>query len=79
MKIYEFSTAPLDAFEEGGVLYGFDPDAIDSPDYDSARGLALYEALGVSPDDDEYVLGELHDGRWALVGLTVEGHSFAVE
>lgn len=77
-KAYQFSNSPDLAFEEGGLLAGFDPDGAE---YSSDRAQALYEALGVAePDSDmEYTLGALPDGRWALIGATVEGHSFAVE
>lgn len=76
---YTFGAAPETEAERGGAVEGFNPDAVDGDDYATPRARALFDALGASPDDDEYLLGELPDGRWAVVGLTVEGHPFAVE
>jgi hypothetical protein len=45
----------------------------------SKRARALYVALETDLTNDEYTLGRLPDGRWALVGLPVKGHRFAVE
>jgi hypothetical protein len=45
----------------------------------SARAAALYKALGTKVADAEYTLGVLPDGRWALVGLPIEGQRYAVE
>jgi hypothetical protein len=74
-RIYKRYTPSAD-YEEGGELFGFNPDG--DVDYSSDRARALYEHLGVSRDS-EYVLGSLPDGRWALVGLDLEGHRFVVE
>ena len=72
---------PDKLFEPGEVLDGFNMNAVSIDDYVSERARALYAALDASPEDedDEYILGELPDGRWALVGLTIAGHKFAVE
>ena len=78
VKVYTIHNPDM-LFEPGGVLFGFNSDVLSGDDYESERARALYEALDVSPENLEYVLGELHDGRWALVGLTVAGHQFAVE
>jgi hypothetical protein len=43
------------------------------------RAVALYDALGATKRDTRFRLLELGDGRWALVGRTVEGEPFAVE
>lgn len=40
---------------------------------------ALYAALGASPDRKDHLLGELPDGRFAVVTLENEGFLFAVE
>jgi len=48
-------------------------------DTDEPRALALYAALDVSPDDLNYALAAHADGRWALIGLTDTGHTYAVE
>lgn len=70
---------PDKLFEPGEVLDGFADYALTVDDYQTDRARALYEALGASTEDEEYVLGELPDGRWALVGVTASGHKFAVE
>lgn len=62
-----------------GVLAGFDRETLSGSGYDTERATALYAALDVSVEDDEYTLGTLPDGRWALVGLTTSGYEFAVE
>lgn len=74
ITIYRFGNDPQVALE------GWDPDALSGDDYESARALALYEALGADPSDEEYVLAlHVDSGRWGLFGLSAEGHSFAVE
>jgi len=78
VKVYAIGN-PEALFEPGGVLAGFDRDALSGDDYQSERARALYAALDAWKEDEEYVLGELPDGRWALVGLTAVGHQFAVE
>lgn len=71
---YRYGTNPQAALE------GWDPDALGGDDYDSPRASALYEALGADPSDEEYTLAlHVDSGRWGLFGLSVEGHSFAVE
>lgn len=70
---YRYGTNPQAALE------GWDPDALSGDDYESSRALALYEALGADPSDEEYVLAQHIDGRWGLFGLSVEGHGFATE
>ena len=78
VKVYTI-VDPEAIFEPGEVLDGFADYALTVDDYETDRARALFEALGASTEDEEYVLGVLPDGRWALVGLTVEGHKFAVE
>ena len=73
IAIYTF-WANTDLEAEGWKL-----NTCDAPCYASARALALYAALGVDPADDEYSLAADASGRWALIGLTVEGHRYAVE
>ena len=73
IEIHEFSTMPELA------TAGWDPNACDASDYGTARAAALYDALGVSPRDEEYALARHADGRLALIGLTVEGHKWASE
>jgi hypothetical protein len=79
-RILTRTHTPAADYEEGGALHGFNPDG--PVDYASDRARALYEALGIpeeARDASEETLGTLPDGRWALVGLDVEGHQFAVE
>lgn len=66
---------PNEAFE------GWDPNKCHGRDYESQRAIALFEAIEANPDDDEYVLCKAQDGsgRWALFGLCVTGHPYAVE
>jgi hypothetical protein len=73
IKVLTFSSMPELATE------GWDPNAVDASGYHTARARALYAALGASPDDLEYALAAHADGRWALIGLTVTGHDYAVE
>jgi hypothetical protein len=47
--------------------------------YLSLRAEALYRALGVALDDEDYVLMKHEGGCFALVGLTVDGHRYAIE
>jgi hypothetical protein len=84
IKVYKFGPTPDVEFEKGNILAGFNEDDLGMDDYKSARSLRLYKALGLSTKnpgmlDEEMVLGSLPGGRWALVGLTVDGHEFAVE
>lgn len=72
IEIHEFFTMPDLATE------GWNPNACGA-DYETPRAAALYEALGVSKNDNEYALAQHTDGRWALFGLTVSGHRYAVE
>lgn len=58
---------------------GWDPGACSEADYGTARAMALYSALGVDPGDDRYALAANGGGRWALIGLTPEGHQYAEE
>lgn len=73
IEIRKFSSMPEICAE------GWDPNACSGDDYGTPRSAALYEALGVSRDDEEYALCAHADGRWALIGLTVTGHRYAVE
>ena len=73
IEIREFPTMPQLALE------GWDPNGCSGDDYGTPRAAALYEALGISQNDEEYALARHADGRWALIGLTVEGHQFAIE
>jgi hypothetical protein len=84
IRVYQFGPTPDVEFEKGNILAGFNEDDLGMDDYKSARSLRLYKALGLPIDnpellDDDMVLGTLPGGRWALVGLTVDGHEFAVE
>ena len=63
----------------GMVTDGWELNACDADDYASPRATALYKALGVSPDDKEYMLASRPDGRWALFGILCAGHKFAME
>lgn len=73
IQVCEFSTMPELAIE------GWDPNGCSGDDYNTERAIALYAALGVSRTDEEYALARHADGRWALIGLTVTGHTFAIE
>lgn len=73
IEILQFSTIPEIALE------GWNPNACGTEDYKTDRARTLYEALGVSKDDDEYALAQHTDGRWALIGLTISGHKWARE
>ena len=57
----------------------WEPGACDGDAYRTERAAALYAALGVDRDDDEYTLAAHHDGRWALIGLAIAGHRWAYE
>jgi len=78
VKVYTI-VDPDTLFEPGSPLFGFDPDVVSGEDYENVDARALFEALGASPEDEDFILGELPDGRWAVVGLMVAGHKFAVE
>lgn len=78
IRVYKFDSRPELVFELDGLLFAAE-DLSGAGVYESKRADRLYEALGVSSDDLEYSLLECPDGRWALVGMQVEGHSFAVE
>jgi hypothetical protein len=73
IEIKTFSSMPELAVE------GWDPNGCGGDDYETDRATRLYEALGVSRDDEEYALARHRDGRWALIGLTVSGHRYAEE
>jgi hypothetical protein len=73
IKVMTFSTMPELALE------GWDPNACDAADYATPRAKALYSALDVSESDETYALAASADGRWALIGLTVTAHQYAVE
>ena len=81
MATFVFANNPAGAVAEGCILAGFDATAaeVSGSAYQSQRALALFQALGTSPNDPEMVLGVLPDGRWALLGLMVTGHTCAVE
>jgi hypothetical protein len=76
---YLFGNTPEDAFDDGELLAGFDAEALSGDDDATDRAKALYAALDADPGDEEYRLGLLPDGRWALVGLLVADHDFAIE
>jgi len=76
---YRFGPAPDRAFDDDGPLAGVDAAAVADEAYTSPRATALFAALGVSPDEESYVLGALPGGRWALHGPLVEGNQFVVE
>lgn len=67
------------AYRNETDLEGWDPNKISGCDYGTSRALQLYEVLGASLEDEEYVLAAHDDGRWALFGLSVEGYEYAVE
>ena len=81
VKKFIFSNCFVDPYAPGEVLEGFDPDRaeVSGDAYFSKRALALFKKVGTTPKDEEMVLGVLADGRWALIGPQVEGHSFVVE
>jgi hypothetical protein len=60
-------------------LDGWDSNRLSSDDYDTERARRLYAALNTPKYDEESVLAAHDDGRWALFGLTTEGHSYAAE
>lgn len=76
--VHEFGINPDNEFIDG-VLKGFRSDQVDWRDYNTERCKKLFEALGVSRYDEDYVLGKLPDGRYALVGPTQRYFEFAVE
>jgi hypothetical protein len=79
ITVCRFGPNPEVAFEKGHRLAGFDDEGLGMGDYSSARAARLYKALGTANDDEEMVLGTLPGGRWAMIGLTVDGHEYAVE
>ncbi len=78
---FVFANTPSGALSEGCILAGFDSTTaeVSGSAYQSQRALALFQALGTTPNDPEMVLGKLPDSRWALLGLAVTGHTCAVE
>lgn len=78
IKTYELGPNAEAVFDDGYELAGFNPDAPEI-EYETDRARALYAALGADEADEEFQIGALPDGRWALVGLAVDGHRFAVE
>lgn len=79
IKIFLRSHNPEADYREGGPLYGFNEDAVTIDPAQEERAADLYRALGVARDDADYCIGVLVDGRWALVGLDMEGHQCAAE
>ena len=80
ITVYRFGATPSYEFDDlVGTLHGFDQEHRDVWEGDQARWSALYAALDTSEDDEETVPGVLPDGRYALIGLTVSDHPFAVE
>jgi hypothetical protein len=61
------------------IVATWDPNRCHADDYQTARADALYEALGVSRNDDEYTLAADANGQWALIGPTTAGNRYAVE
>lgn len=80
MALYEISTH-IRGVHPGQATDGWDPNGCSGSDYETPRALALFEAVGAETDDEEYTLCLAQDGtgRWALFGLAVEGHVYAVE
>jgi hypothetical protein len=60
-------------------LAGWDPNLVALHDYESHRAQCLFEALGISSDDEAYHLAAAEDGRWGLFGPSNSGESYAVE
>jgi hypothetical protein len=79
IKVYEFGFNPYAEFKKGGLLEGFDQDAVSGDDYETERARNLYDILGAGLEDDKYILGQLSNGKWALISETVWGYMFAVE
>jgi hypothetical protein len=73
-----FGFQPHRQFETGGMLAGLKV-LSDDASYLTERAAALFGHLVVSPDNLDYFLGELPDGRWALLGPIEEGRRFALE
>ena len=75
----------LDSFREDGPLCGFSPHGsmeFDDPTvYFGMRSKALFMAIAQDPDDLDFELGALPDGRWALVHTQPieEGTPYAYE
>lgn len=76
--LFKFSNEGDTIFQEGHALFGFDPES-EVIDFLSTRSQRLYSAVGIIMENTRYRLGELPDGRWALVGPTEPGWIFAVE
>ena len=75
--IFTFGTNPALAFEQGGILEGFQESGW--PEGCARRIRALAKCLGVAPDDQEYQLLINKQGLLALVGFSIPGYEFAVE
>lgn len=76
IEVFEVGAAPAAVWD--AVSYAVQ-NPLDAKAYGTPRSAALYSALDAREEDEEYSLVELADGRWALFGLNVEGHRFAVE
>ncbi len=79
IRVHEFGFNPYAEFEKGGLLEGFEQDAVSEDDYETARAENLFAILGARIEDDKYILGKLANGKWALISETVWGYLFAVE
>jgi hypothetical protein len=77
-QLYLFGFQPQKTFQEGGLLFGFKP-LFEGKDYASPRAHALFQVLNIPSDHPEYVLGQLPDGRWGVIGRIEEGHRFILE
>ncbi len=78
MAVYVFGANPQEELTTG-ILAGFDREAVSGDAYESERVQKLYEELFVHPEDTEFLLGVLPDGKFALLGYTLAGHRYAVE
>ncbi|HWQ71836.1 MAG TPA: hypothetical protein VN370_05885 [Desulfitobacteriaceae bacterium] len=78
-RIHEFGFNPDIEFQKGGLLEGFDQEAVSGDDYKTARAGNLYKVLGAGLEDKTYILGKLLNGKWALINEKVWGYLFAVE
>jgi hypothetical protein len=87
---YKFGPFPQTEFETG-LLKGFDKESYTNWISERAEipvsreGFEneaeeieawMYEAAGIDPEDEEYCTGSTEMEGFALVGLTIEGHSF---
>ena len=81
IKTYVFGNAPCLAYEEGGVLHGFDHEAaeVSGGAYRSKRARALFKAAQSSPGGEETTLGGLPRAACECPHRPSEGHPFAVE